>query len=218
MKLLSTSKTPSLDSLYQAVLTGDTEKARKHAEIIVKEKISPNLALEKMKKALAAADAKFMQKEYVSADVAASFNAMQCALKILEPHLEVKPAGFGGKIVIGTLKGNLHGLGKDIVAAALRSAGFHVVDLGVDVSPEAFITAIEREKAQVAAVSVSVVDTLPFLKELVDLSNQKNLRNKTRFVIGGRAVSNAIAKKYGIDAYVKDEWDCVKQVTKLLPR
>jgi methanogenic corrinoid protein MtbC1 len=215
---LSASKTSFLDALYQAVLEGDIEKARKHAEAIVRQKISPNLALEKMKKALAAADVKFMQKEYVSADVAASFNAMQGALKILEPHLKVKPAGFGGKIVIGTLKGNLHGLGKDIVAAALRSAGFQVVDLGVDVSPEAFVTAIEKEKAQVAAVSVSVVDTLPFLKELVDLLNRKNLRSKAKFVVGGRAVSNAIAKKYGIDSYVKDEWDCVKKVTKLLSR
>lgn len=213
---MSTSKTPFLDALYQAVLEGDTEKARKNAEVIVRRKISPNLALERMKKALSAADAKFMQKEYVSADVAASFNAMQGALKILEPYLEVKPAGFGGKIVIGTLKGNLHGLGKDIVAAALRSAGFHVVDLGVDVSPEAFVMAVEKEKAHVAAVSVSVVDTLPFLKELVDLLSQKNLKSKPKIVAGGRAVSNAIAKKYGIDAYVKDEWDCVKKVTKLL--
>jgi methanogenic corrinoid protein MtbC1 len=215
---LSASKASFLDELYQAVLEGDTEKSRKRAEAIVRRKISPNLALEKMKKALAAADAKFMRKEYVSADVAASFNAMQGALKILEPHLEVKPAGFGGKIVIGTLKGNLHGLGKDIVAAALRSAGFQVVDLGVDVSPEAFATAIEKEKAQVAAVSVSVVDTLPFLKELVDLLNRKNLRSKAKLVVGGRAVSNAIARRYGIDAYVKDEWDCVKKVTKLLSR
>jgi 5-methyltetrahydrofolate--homocysteine methyltransferase len=109
-------------------------------------------------------------------------------------------------------------LGKDIVAAALRSAGFQVVDLGVDVSPEAFATAIEKEKAQVAAVSVSVVDTLPFLKELVDLLNRKNLRSKAKLVVGGRAVSNAIARRYGIDAYVKDEWDCVKKVTKLLSR
>ena len=215
---MSASKTSFLDELYQAVLEGDGRRARKQAEEIVREKTSSNKALEKMKKALAAADAKFTQKEYVSADVAASFNAMQSALKILEPHLRVKPAGFGGKIVIGTLKGNLHGLGKDIVAAALRSAGFHVVDLGVDVSPEAFATAIEREKAQVAAVSVSVVDTLPFLKELVDLLNRKNLRSKAKLVVGGRAVSNAIAKKYGIDAYVKDEWDCVKKVTELLSR
>jgi methanogenic corrinoid protein MtbC1 len=214
---LNKPKTSILDELYQAVLTGNAEKARKQAKAIVKTDL-PNQALEKMKKALAAADAKFMHKEYLSADVAAAFNAMQAAFKILEPHLKVKPAGFGGKIVIGTLKGNLQGLGKDIVAAALRSAGFHIVDLGVDVSPQAFVRAIEKEKAQVTAVSISVVDTLPFLKELVELLNRKNLRKKVKFVVGGRAVSDTIAKKYGIDAYVKDEWDCVKKVTKLLSR
>jgi 5-methyltetrahydrofolate--homocysteine methyltransferase len=213
--MLSKPKKSVLEELYQAVLSGDAEKARRQAEAIVKTELS-NEALEKMKKALAAADAKFMRKEYLSADVAASFDAMQAAFKILEPHLKVKPAGFGAKVVIGTLKGNLQGLGKDIVAAALRSAGFQVVDVGVDVSPEAFVSAIEKEKSQVIAVSVSVVDTLPFLKELVDLLKRKKLRNKVKFIIGGRAVSNTVARKYWIDAYVKDEWDCVKKVTKLL--
>jgi methanogenic corrinoid protein MtbC1 len=214
---LNKPKTSILDELYQAVLVGDADKARKQAGAIIKAELS-NKALEKMKKALAAADVKFMHKEYLSADVAAAFNAMQIAFKILEPHLKAKPAGFGGKVIIGTLKGNLQGLGKDIVAAALRSAGFQVADLGVDVPPEAFIAAIEKKKAQVIAVSVSVVSTLPFLEELVDLLNRKNLRKKVKFVVGGRAVSNTIARKYGIDAYVKDEWDCVKKVIKLLSR
>lgn len=215
MTQLNKPKTSILDELHQAVLAGDADRARKQAEVIIKAELT-NQALEKMKKALAAADAKFMRKEYLSADVAAAFNAMQAAFKILEPHLKVKPSGFGGKVVIGTLKGNLQGLGKDIVAAALRSAGFQVVDLGVDVSPEAFVSAIEKEKAQVVAVSVSVVDTLPFLKELVDFLDKKRLRNMVKFVVGGRAVSNTVARKYGIDAYVKDEWDCVKSVRELL--
>jgi len=121
-----------------------------------------------------------------------------------------------GKVVIGSLKGNLQGLGKDMVAAALRSAGFQVIDLGVNISPETFVTTAEREKAQVIAVSVSVDKTVPFLKDLVDILNQRKLGGRVKTVIGGRAVSEKTCKEYGIDAYVRDEWDCVKKVRELL--
>ena len=213
---MSKARNTILNELYQAILEGDSKKAQKQAEIVIEKGLSSNLALETIKEALSEADAKFMRKECLSADVAASFNALQAAFKVIEPHLEVEPKGFRGNIVIGTLRGNLQGLGKDIVAAALRSAGFQVVDLGLDVSPEAFVEAVEKEKAHVIAVSVSIVDTLPFLKELVDLLKEKKLRDEVRLIIGGRAVSNATAKKYGIDAYVQDEWDCVRKARKFL--
>lgn len=205
-----------LDELYQAVCEGDSKKARRQAEAVVEKGVSPNLALKKMKKALTDADAKFMRKECLSADVAESFNAMQAAFKIIEPHLKAEPKGFKGNVIIGTLKGNLQGLGKDIVAAALRSAGFQVVDLGLDVSPEDFVNAAEKEKAHVIAVSVSVSETVPFLKDLVELLKKKKLRDQVKLIVGGRAVSNATVEKYGVDAYVQDEWECVKKVRELL--
>jgi len=135
----------------------------------------------------------------------------------MSPLSESKKSGnIVGKVVIGSLKGNIQGLGKDIVAAALRSAGFQVVDLGVNVSPESFVTAAEREKAQVIAVSISVDKTVFFLKDLVEILNQKKLSGKTKTVVGGRAVSEETCKEYGIDAYVRDEWDCVKKIRELL--
>ena len=213
---MSGKKKPILDELYDAVVKGDIEKAQKLADKSLKEEVSANAALEKMKSALKAVDAQFMRKKLFSADVASAFNAMQAAFKVLEPHLKVKPVDMGGKVVIGALKGNIQGLGKDIVAAALKSAGFQVTDLGVDVSPKAFVAAAEKEKAQAIAVSVSVVDTLPFLKELVGILRQKKLFGKVKTVIGGRAVSEEIARKYEIEAYVSDEWDCVRKVRELL--
>jgi len=212
---LSKSKKPVLEELYAAVVKGKVEKAQKLAEAVLKEGVSANAALEKMKSALQEVDAQFVRKKLLSADVAAAFNAMQAAFKVLEPHLKVKPVGFGGKVVIGALKGNIQGLGKDIVAAALRSAGFQVKDLGVDVSPKAFVAAAEKEKAQAIAVSVSVVDTMLFLKELVDILRRKKLFGKVKTVIGGRAVSEDIAKQYEVDAYVRDEWECVIKIREL---
>ncbi len=120
------------------------------------------------------------------------------------------------KIVIGSLKGNTQGLGKDIVATTLRAAGFQVVDLGVDVSPERFADAVVREKAKIIGISISVDETVPFLRDVVNNLKQRKLRDKVRIVIGGQAVSEQTCKEYEVDAYASDAWDCVKKVRLLL--
>lgn len=120
------------------------------------------------------------------------------------------------KIIIGSLKGNMHGLGKDVVAEALRSAGFHVVDLGVNVAPEDFVEAAVREQVHVVAISVSVDETVPLLGDVVSLLRKKKLSGSVKTVIGGRAVSEEKRRQYAIDAYATDAEDCVKQVRRLL--
>ncbi len=123
-----------------------------------------------------------------------------------------------GKIVIGSLKGNIYGLGKDLVAAVLESAGFEVVDLGVDVSPEAFVDAAVKEKADVIAISISADESIPFLKAVVEILRKRNLRNAIKVVVGGKAVSEKTRKDYGVDAYARDAGDCVKKIQALLAR
>jgi 5-methyltetrahydrofolate--homocysteine methyltransferase len=120
------------------------------------------------------------------------------------------------KVILGSLKGNTQGLGKDIVAATLRAAGFQVVDLGVDVAPERFVDAAVREKANIIGISISVNETVPFLRDVINNLKQKNLRNNVRIVVGGQAVSEQTCKDYGIDAYAKDANDCVEKVRYLL--
>lgn len=121
-----------------------------------------------------------------------------------------------GRVVIGSLKGNTYGLGKDIVADALKSAGFEVVDLGVDVLPEAFVDAAAKKKASVIAISISTDETVPYLREVVKILNKKNMRGSVKIVIGGNAASEKTRRDYAIDAYAKDAQDCVKKIEKLL--
>jgi len=121
-----------------------------------------------------------------------------------------------GKVIIGSLKGNMQGLGKDIVVATLRAAGFQLVDLGVDVSPEKFVDAVIREKARIIGISISVDETVPFLRDVVNNLKRRKLRDKVRIVVGGQAVSEQTCKEYGVDAYATDAWDCVKKVRRLL--
>jgi len=121
-----------------------------------------------------------------------------------------------GKVIIGSLKGNTQGLGKDIVAATLRAAGFQVVDLGVDISPERFVDAAVREKAKIIAISISVGETVLFLRDVVKSLKQRKLRDKIRIVVGGQAVSEQTCREYEVDAYARDAGDCVKKVRQLL--
>jgi len=205
-----------LDALYDAVIAGNVQKARKIAEQTVQRGLSVNVALEKMKDAMRVVDEKYERKEYFIVDVASAASAMREAFKILEPHLEVESAKVAGKVAIGSLKGNVQGLGKDIVAAALRAVGLDVVDLGVNVSPKAFVDAAVKEKAQIIAISISIEETVPLLKEVISLIRKRRLSNKIKTIIGGQAVSAETCKEYGIDTYAKDAWECVKKVQQLL--
>lgn len=205
-----------LNELREAVVKGEVQKARRVAERAMNEGVSATAAFDRMMDAMRVVDKKFERKEYFTVDVAAASTAMREAFKVLEPYLNVKQTVIESKVVIGSLKGNIQGLGKDIVAAALRSAGFRVVDLGVNVSPETFVDSAVKEKAQVIAVSISVNESVPYLREVVELLHQKGLSNSVKTIIGGRAVSEETCKEYGIDAFARDAWDCVRKLRDLL--
>ena len=205
-----------LSDLADAVVAGDVHKARKLAQKMVDEGMSADAAVAKMMEAMRVVDRKFERREYFTVDVAAASSAMKEAFGILEPNLKPNPADVRGKVIIGSLKGNIQGLGKDIVAAALRSAGLHVVDLGVDVSPGVFVESAVRESARIIAISVSLRETVTHLKEVVDLLHQRKLTDQIKTVIGGRAVSEQTASEYGLNAYAKDAAECVEKVKELL--
>lgn len=204
------------EDLRSAVIVGDVRKARRIAEQVINRGLSVNLALQKLIEAMEIVDKRYERKEYFIVDVAAAASAMREAFRVLEPHLQVEPAGVKGKIVIGSLKGNPHGIGKDIVAATLRAAGFHVVNLGVNVPPEKFVESALKEDAEIIAVSVTLGETIQYLGDLVNILREKGLKDKIKVIIGGRAVSEETCKEYGLDAYAKDAWDCVKKVKALL--
>jgi len=205
-----------LEDLKEAVVVGNVKKARRIAEQIGNSGLPANLAFDKLMEAMRVVDERYERKEYFVIDVASSASAMREAFKALEPYLEVEKAMTKGRIVIGSLKGNIQGLGKDIVAATLRSAGFLVVDLGVDVAPAEFVSASIREKAQIIAISVSMEETIPHLKEVVDILEKAHLRDKMKIIVGGSAVSSKVAENYGLDAYALDAQDCSKKAEALL--
>lgn len=207
-----------LEALFNSIVLGDVQRARGISEQVVSKGLSATVALEKMMEAMRVVDEKYGKKEYFIVDVASAASAMREAFKVLKPHLAIEPVNAEGKVVIGSLKGNIQGLGKDIVVATLRAAGFQVLDLGVNVPPERFVDAAIQEEAQIIAISISVEETVSLLKDVVDYLRQRKLVGRVKTVIGGQAVSEETCKEYGIDCYAIDAWDCVKRVRELLAR
>ena len=204
------------NGLYDAIIFGNIKKAIKIAKRIVDQNLPVNEAVESMKKAMNVVDEKYKAKEYFIVDVASSASSMREAFKILEPYLNVEHSNIKGKIVIGSLKGNIQGLGKDIVAATLRASGIKVIDIGEDVSPIMFVETAFKEKAQIIGISISVEETIPYLKDLVNLLKQRKLNKNIKTIIGGPAVSEKTSAEYEINEYAKDAWDCLKKVRILL--
>lgn len=205
-----------LEELRDAVVVGNVKKARKVAEWIIDRGIPANVALDMLMKAMRIVDDRYERREYFVIDVASSASAMREAFEVVEPYLEVEPAMVKGRIVIGSLKGNIQSLGKNIVAATLQSASFEVMDLGVDVDPVDFVKAAVREEAQIIAISVSMEETIQYLKEVVDMLKERNMRDKIRVIIGGNAVSEQVRRDFAIDAYAVDAQDCLRKVKALL--
>lgn len=205
-----------LEELRDAVVVGNVKKARKVAERIIDRGIPANVALDMLMKAMRIVDDRYERREYFVIDVASSASAMREAFEVVEPYLEVEPAMVKGRIVIGSLKGNIQSLGKNIVAATLQSASFEVMDLGVDVDPVDFVKAAVREEAQIIAISVSMEETIQYLKEVVDMLKERNMRDKIRVIIGGNAVSEQVRRDFAIDAYAVDAQDCLRKVKALL--
>jgi methylmalonyl-CoA mutase cobalamin-binding domain/chain len=206
-----------LEQLRDAVVSGSLRKARRIAEqITIQRPALAKEAIDKTIEAMETVDMKYQLKQCSVTDVIAAASAMREVFKILEPHLEIVKTEVKGRVIIGLLKGNMQGLGKDIVAAALRAAGFQVYDLGEDVPPETFVEKAVQEEADIIAVSITFSDTAKHLKKLMEELENRGLRGKIKVVIGGKGVSEETCREYSIEAYAVDAWDCIKKVEGLL--
>lgn len=129
---------------------------------------------------------------------------------ILKPHLETSAKIHAGKVVIGTVKGDLHDIGKNIVVAMLSSMGFATIDLGIDVSAESFLEAAKLEKPDIVAMSCLLTVALDEMRRTIEKLDEAGLRRKLKVIVGGRPVSPEFAKEIGADAYGRDAIEAVR--------
>lgn len=137
-------------------------------------------------------------------EVLRSAGAMSSAVDILKPLLTVEELGASGTVVIGTVKGDLHDMGKNLVKLMLESAGFEVVDLGVDVDVQTFIDAVEENEANILALSALLTTTMPVMHKTVEAAVAAGLRDRLKIVVGGAPVTQGFADNIGADGYAAD--------------
>jgi 5-methyltetrahydrofolate--homocysteine methyltransferase len=149
-------------------------------------------------------------------DVLLAARAMYAGLEVLRPHLAKEGVPLRGKVVIGTIKGDLHDIGKNLVGILLKGAGFEVIDLGSDVAPEAFVDAAVREGAPLIGMSALLTTTMTRMREVVALVDRRGLRGEIRTIVGGAPLSPDFAREIGADGYASDGATAVERVKSLL--
>lgn len=152
----------------------------------------------------------FTAGEYFVPEMLVSAKAMKNGVEVLKPHLQSGEIGALGKCVIGTVQGDLHDIGKNLVAMLLESAGFEVIDLGVDVAPEAFVDAVRANPdTKLVGMSTLLTTTMPAMEATVALLNAQDFRGNIKIMVGGAPITQKFADKIGADAYTEDAGSAV---------
>jgi len=205
-----------LKEISEFLQRGDDERVFELTEQALAEKVSPR---EIMQDGLIAGmnviGGQFKNHEIFLPDVLLAAKAMTAGMDLLKPHLIKKGIPTMGKVVIGTVHGDLHDIGKNLVGIMLKGAGFDVVDLGKDVPAETFVQTARREEAEVVGMSALLTTTMPVMKKVVELLKEEGLSESVKTVVGGAPISNEYAREIGADAYAFDAAnavDCVKEL------
>lgn len=207
-----------IKEIYDAVTEGKVEEASSGVQAALDSGMGVSDVLNKA--LLAAMDLvgeRFEEGEIFIPQVLWSAKAMQAGMDLLKPRFAPSDHAAAGKIVIGTAKGDIHDIGKNLVAIMLEGAGFEVIDLGVDVPPERFVEKAIKEKAQVIAMSALLTTTMQSMSEVVSQLKEKNLPT-VKVLVGGAPVDQAFCEEIGADAYGMDAMDGVRKVKGLLGR
>ena len=207
----------NLNELYDAILVGKLEDAVKVTKIAVEEGMTPHEIINQyMIKAMEEIGSRFEAGKVFVPNLLMSARAMRGALDVLKPLMQGQVDSYIGKIVIGTVKGDLHDIGKNLVASMFEGCGFEVINLGVDVSSDKFISAALENKADIICMSALLTTTMNYMKEVVAAVEASELKGKVKIMVGGAPVNDAFAKVIGADAYTSNANAAVVMAKKLI--
>lgn len=153
---------------------------------------------------------KFKNNEVFVPEVLIAARAMNIGTEILKPYLAAQGVEPVGKVVLGTVKGDLHDIGKNLVKMMLEGKGLEVIDLGVDVAPEAFVSSARENDAQIICCSALLTTTMGVMRDVVELCKTEGIRGKVKIMIGGAPITDEYCKEIGADAYTSDAASCAE--------
>jgi 5-methyltetrahydrofolate--homocysteine methyltransferase len=206
-----------LNELNQAIIDGAREKAIAKTQSALDAGLEAGIILnDGMVSAMAEVGRLFEMGEYFVPEMLVSARAMQAGLNVLRPALVKAEVKAAGKIIIGTVKGDLHDIGKNLVAMMLEGASFEIVDLGTDVSPEKFVAAVQEHQPQLVCMSALLTTTMPNMVLTIDALKAAGLREQVKVLVGGAPVTGQYAREIGADGTAPDASQAVKLALSML--
>ncbi|MCS6831260.1 MAG: corrinoid protein [Armatimonadota bacterium] len=206
-----------LKALAQAILEGKRNEAVDLTQKLVDAGVTPKQILDEgLIAGMSVAGEKFKNGEYFVPEILVAARAMKASMEILRPLLVASDVQPIGTMVIGTVRGDLHDIGKNLVAMMVEGAGFKVVDLGVDVTADKFIAAAREHNAQIVGMSALLTTTMTYIPEVIKAFDSEGLRPQVKLIVGGAPVTQEWANQIGADAYAPDAATAVDKCKELL--
>ena len=206
-----------LETLYRAVLSREPEDVARAVEEAIGAGLDPLTMIEEgLARGLREVGDLYGRGEAFLPDLIMAGEAMKEGLRLLEPLIRRKGGAGRGRVLLGTVEGDHHDIGKNIVVALLRANGFEVIDLGVDVPVEEFVEAVRRFKPDILGLSALMTTTVPLQRRVIERLEELDLRDKVKVLVGGGAVTPEVAREMGADAYGRDALDAVKKAIELI--
>jgi len=207
----------TLESVLEAVVNGDRKAAADGVQQALDAGIAPEAILNQgLIDAMTEVGKRFQCGDYFVPEMLIAARAMKDGLAVLKPRMAQNMVKSAGKVAIGTVKGDLHDVGKNLVAMMLEGGGFEVKDLGVDVPPETFIETIQRDNVDIIALSALITTTMTSMKQTIEALQAAGVRNQVKVIVGGAPVTEAFAQSIGADAYSPDASQAVSTAKALL--
>ncbi len=206
-----------LQQISEQIDLGDDEKVYELTATAIEQKIPVKRILEEgLLDGMNIVGKKFKEHDIFLPEVLMAAKAMNAGMELIKPLLLSGNIPMKAKVVLGTVRGDLHDIGKNLVGVMLKGAGFEVIDLGNDVSPEKFIETAKREGAQFIGMSTLLTTTMPVMKEVIELLRIENLEGKIKTLVGGAAVSKSYAEEIGATAYCYDGSNAVEYLNSVI--
>lgn len=202
--------------LVQKVIEGDWKEIGELTRKVIDSGTKPDQIIHQLQSSMEVVGAKYSSGEYFLPDMMKSARCMNIAFEILKPLVEDSSVGSLGKIVIGTVKADMHDIGKNIVAGFLKGVGFEVIDLGADVSEDRFVEEVIRHQPDIVGLSSLLTTTMHEIGVVVKKLEERGLRSKVKVIAGGAPVTEKFALSMGTDAYAEDGGQAVKVCKRLI--
>jgi len=206
-----------LNRLHEAVVLRDCQGVKELTERMIKEEVDFFKILNQgLIPGMLDASERFRRGEFFIPELLMSTRALKIGLNILRPLIQAVKKGVLGRVVVGTVKFDLHDIGKNLVIILLEGSGFEIIDLGVDVSPEKFVKSVERNEAQILAMSCLLTSTICWLKSTIQTLHAAGLGRSVKTIVGGAPVTPILAENIGADAYCREATSAPAEAKRLI--